>query len=303
MIEIPSYGYALMSALAWAVSAQLINKGLQQLPRHDKFPALIGGLMISLSAGSLLLGVIVFDSLSISDLRWELIAAGILTFPLGTGLYYFCGHAVGGRMEFASQFANVKPIFSVVFGFVFLSESLSAQTLIGMALIFCGVGVLCWGSVKGDFSWFSLGLGIALASAWAGGETFIKVGLEGKATSLDATFISLASGTVVGLALGAPYVISQKQKLPHGGKWVLPFVGHGILSFTLAYSALFESIRRIGLIDSILITAFWPALALLLGRVCGTRSNQQISPLLILAMLLLVSGSLIHVGVVARINE
>jgi drug/metabolite transporter (DMT)-like permease len=264
------------------------------------FPAILAGLMVSLGTGASVLGILVVPDLALSDLRWEFFAAGLLTFPVGTGLYYACGHAFGRRMEVASQFANVKPLFSVLFALLFLDELLNAGSAWALGFILLGIGVLIWGSIKREFSWKALILGLLLACTWAAGEAFIKIGLEDEASSLTATFVALASGTLVGIVFSAPYIFRRRTLLPSGIRWMLPFLGHGLLSFALAYGALFESIDRIGVIDTVLITAFWPALAVALAQFSGGAVSQQRSPRIYYSMLLLAAGSLFYLGVLAR---
>ncbi|MFM2129825.1 MAG: hypothetical protein RL477_1371, partial [Pseudomonadota bacterium] len=170
-------GFALATAVLWAISARIVGRGLAAIPGPEKFPAIVAGLTVSLTTGAVVLFAVAGNGFRPADQSPWLIAAGIATFPVGTGIYYLCGHAFAGRMEFASQFANVKPLFSVGFAAFVLGEALRAPSWVALALIAAGIGVLLRACLQGAFSWPALGLGVLLALAWASGEGFAKLGL------------------------------------------------------------------------------------------------------------------------------
>lgn len=297
----PNYAFAIISALAWAISAQFINFGLRHIPVQAKVPAVLTGVLISLSVGTLVLGLIVGPSITQAHACWELVVAGILTFPVGTALYYLCGHAFGGRMEFASQFANIKPLLTILAAITFLGERLTEAALVSLLFLLAGIATLIWGTVRGVFSWTALILGFFLAGSWASGEVFIKLGM-GNVSSLPATIVALASGTVVGLIVISPYVLWRNRELRNAKVWGWAFVGHGILSFVVAYPAFFESIRRIGLAQTILINSFWPALAVGLAWIIARmqRRSEPFPTLMVAALIFLLAGSIIQISVIAE---
>lgn len=301
MVELPPYGYAILSAVAWAVSAQFLNAGLDRIPVRDKLPSILLGLLVSLVTGTAIMSVVLGPAALADQWLWELVLAGLFTFPLGTGLYYVCGHAFGGRMEFASQFANVKPIFSILIAITLLGEPLLAGSSVPLVLLLGGIAALLIGSARGEFSYHALGLGLLLAISWAVGEAFIKIGV-GRVSSLPATFVALSSGTLIGLLFATPYLLKRRRDVVSPRLWLWAFAVHGALSFVVAYSALFESIRRIGLANSILINAFWPALAVAVAWLLRRRrlAGRSLSPAVIVATVLLLAGSISHVLVLSR---
>ena len=191
---LPDYSLALGSALLWAISAQVVNAGMRRIPHAIMIPGIFAGLLASLITGTLLLATIVLSRHTLPTVRWEIVVAGILTFPLGTGLYYLCGHAFGGRIEFASQFSNLKPLFSLTLAFLLLGEHLTPHSVYSIPLLIAGVFALVIGTRRGHFTPQAMGLGIMLALAWAGGEAFVKLGLGG-GSSISATFVALLSLT------------------------------------------------------------------------------------------------------------
>jgi uncharacterized membrane protein len=292
----PNYAFAVISALAWALSAQFVNFGLRHIPKQTKVPAVLTGLLISLSVGTSVLILLAGSSITQAHARWELVVAGILTFPVGTALYYLCGHAFGGRMEFASQFANIKPLLTILAAITFLGEGLTEVALVSFLFLLAGIGALILGTVRGVFSWTALILGFLLAGSWASGEVFIKLGM-GNVPSLPATIVALASGTVVGFIFIAPYVLGNNDVLRNAKVWGWAFAGHGMFSFIVAYPAFFESIRRIGLAQTIMINSFWPALAVGLAWIIARmqRRPEPLPTLMVVALISLLAGSFIQI--------
>ena len=124
-----------------------------------------------------------------------LILAGIFTFPVGTGLYYLCGNAYGGKMEIAAQFARVKPIFSVLLAVLFLKEISSSTSYISLISYQHRDSISNHSSWQGTFRWIALVLGLLTACSWSLGEVFIKLGLTARVSIID-TFSALVSGTI-----------------------------------------------------------------------------------------------------------
>ena len=258
-----SYSFSLISALLWAISAPILNYGIQRIPKNARISGILIGLLVSLVTGSALLLIITFPNLKSIALSPYVILAGIFTFPIATGFYYLCSSAFDGKAEIAAQFARVKPIFSVLLAVLILREQLSYSSYTSLLLISIGIVFLINGRLHGVFSSSALVLGMLTALSWAIGEVFMTMGLTTR-TSIEDTCLALLSGTIACLILFIPLFPSlSKQKLEINS-WIIPFIAHGILSFGLAYSAFFESIKQIGMGQTVLINAFWPILAILL---------------------------------------
>jgi len=297
-MNIPPSSYAIGCALVWALAAQILNIGLSRLPERNKLPAIYAGLLASLTSGTIALGILVY--LTSSPLLWSpaLVLAGILTFPIGTGLYYFAGYAFDRRMEFASQFSNFKPVFSILIAFLLLGEELSSNASCSIPIMILGIATLGVGAKRGKFSLLAMALGVLLALSWASGEAFIKIGV-GPENSIGATFVALSAGSLVAWLTIGPWLLLNRSKITAFPRFGWAFVLHGMISFCIAYVLLFASIATIGLSRTVTINAFWPALSMILA---GTIARAQgkcwsVSSSILLATALLLIGTLLEIGV------
>ena len=288
---------ALAAAFLWASSAPVVNLGLHRLPDTHKATHILLGLMLSLIAGSLAL-LLVFGPASVGDLSLEpsVIGAGLFTFAIGTGLYYLCGHAYGVRTELAAQFANVKPLITVVFGLLVFSEPFGTGTAIALLLVGAGLTILLVGTAKGRMSWLPITLGGLLAISWSLGEVFVKLSVV-HADSDIITVNALISATVIYTLCAVPFFILRRGDLQVSLNWMWPFAVHGVISFGAAYTLFFGSIAQLGLAKTVLITVFWPGIAILLSfavnRLRGVPNNVPAFSLY--AMVLLLFGSFVQV--------
>lgn len=261
---LPGEVFALTAAAAWILSTLVINHGLEHMQEEDRQARMGLGLVVSLVTGSALLSLVMLPHLALADFTLFIVLAGVFTFPLGTGFYYFASEAYGENSEIASQFIKVKPIFSAGVGVV-LGETLTTGLSLSLLAVAIGFVLLVTGTHRSGFSHGAAIVGVLAALSWSAGEGFMKIGLVGD-SSLMATFVAITTGTLVYLVLAVPVLASRldlQEELRQ--PWVRGFVGHGILSFGIAYSAFFTAIKQIGLSRTALITAFWPAAAILLG--------------------------------------
>jgi drug/metabolite transporter (DMT)-like permease len=267
--------YALVATVAWIVSTLVINRGLERKPAGNGVYRIALGLNASLVTGSVLLSFVVLPRVRVGDVSVFLILAGVCSFPLGTGLYYYASEAYEERSELAAQFNKTKPLFAVGFAVFVVGESLSPLTVVALACITVGLGVLLVGTLKGRFSNVAMVLGTATAVAWALGDGFITLGVDG-VDPLVATYVALVTGTVLYSLISLPLIL-RKLPVPDAmtEPWLAFFVAHGVLSFAVGYVAFFTSIATIGLTRSALITAFWPFSAIVLGHLIQSRHGDE----------------------------
>jgi len=289
--SLPVYTSALVSALLWALSAPILNEGITRIPKTQLASGLVVGLFAALSTGSLFLFAIQPSVLEISNFNAYIALAGVFTYLIGTGLYYASAHAFSGRTEYASQFAKIKPIFSVLLAMLVLNEIITSYSWVSLCLILMAVVILAKGADSGLFSWRAFVLGMLAALSWAIGEIFVKLGIEPE-SALQGTFFALASATLL-LAPVAVIMIIKTPVLSYSRIWIVPFLGHGVLSFGIAYTAFFYSIAFLGMAQTVLINAFWPALAMLFG--CGVamlrKGKCKVHVSIWIAIALLMAGS------------
>lgn len=292
---IPDYLFALLSAGLWALSAPVINSGLRQLPPGHRGSALLVGLEVAMVCGALLLALLAAPY-ETGGWNGVVALAGVLTFPLATGGYYLVALQLGDRAEIAAQFAKLKPLFSVALALLVLRETVGPVTGVALALLSIGLLLLAFGIRREHKSLRPLLFGLATALMWALGELCVRYGFSPE-TALDQTLFALAFPASLLLlpALWQGMLLYRATVLRW--RWLFPFCLHGVLSFALAYVCFFHSIAVIGLARTVIITAFWPFLAIVFSWLrqywCG--QPYHIHPALLVAALLLLTASLMQV--------
>lgn len=300
--QVPEYGGALASALLWAASAQFVSAGFVKVEADNRLPFLMTGLLVSQLAGLVgLAGLLWWQegvlSVNLSPFVWM---AGLLTFPIGTGMYYVAGYAFGGRSDIAAQFAKVKPLFSLLLAVFILGDPLTSLFSPSTLFVVLGVLVFVASGIKGSITLTALCWGLATSAAWSLGEVMMGLALSDGALTddkmLSATFTALLAGLVASLVFLVPCALHAQAADRQIHRHLLPFAVHGVLSFALGYFCFFHSIARIGLASTVTINAMWPILALLLA--CGVRrwrgQDCDVPALVWLAALLLLIGSLLQ---------
>lgn len=271
----PTYGYALASALLWAISVPILNLGLQRLPQQA-VGAMVPALLTSMTAGTVVLGVIAVPGGVMHPISAATILAGVFTYPVATGLYYLTGFAFGTRTEYAAQFAKVKPLFSVLIAVVVLGEAVSLVQALPLALMVGGIGLFYLGLSRHLYSRAAVTLGMLTALAWAIGEAFVKSGFTGSDT-LDQAFVALFSGTALAWILYPLARAVGLRSVRLDVKWLWPFAAHGVISFGIAYTLFFHSVATLGLYSTVLLNAFWPFLSILVVK--GLQYYRQGGPM------------------------
>jgi drug/metabolite transporter (DMT)-like permease len=290
------YAPALCAAVLWALSAQFINVGLAGLQHReqDTIFSVAVALLTCLGCGFLVVWAISGFSNPLAALTPNVLMAGLLTFPIGTGLYYVCSIAYDEQAEIASQFANVKPAISIVLGAVVFHEAFTGRDLIVSALIAAGIAIIVISALRKSIPGVAVVLGMALALSWSAGEAFVAAETGG-GSSLPITLSALFSSLTITAAAVAGYCVfrpaaTRGHRATVRQLW--PFAVHGVLSFGLAYMLYFQSIRTIGLARTIMITVAWPTLAVILRFALGRRDLFTTTPrTLLLAMALFALAS------------
>jgi len=293
----PDYTHAVISAFLWALSVPIINMGLGCIPKENKFPYIMVGLFFATISGLLtvyLISPINIDLTSAYNNTFTVLA-GLLTFPIATGLYYVTSSAYNDKAELASQFAKVKPIISFMFAVIILKETFSNWTFISLLFIVAGAALLLYVSIVKYFSLRAFWLGILTATAWSTGELFVSLGFSD--SSATSNFYALLSSAI--FMLGVIITMSLFAMRPRfHAKSIIAFSIHGAISFGIAYTLFFHSITTIGLGSTTLITAFWPILALVMTcsvKVVFKKIPCNIPTTTWIASIILLAGSLIAI--------
>lgn len=262
------------------------------MPSARRAEALVQGLFAAVLTGVAVLAP--FTAGARLEWNWFVLLAGIMTFPVATLLYYMTAYAFTSRAELASQFARVKPLFSIILAVAILHEPLPYPTIVSAVFVLAGLLLMGLGAAKGHFTWLSLWLGIATAAAWSLGELFVGLGFP-KGSGVVPTWMSLLAAALVML----PLVLVASFRRPlcaSDAKWLGYFCAHGAISFALAYTLFFRSIATVGLTATVLVTAFWPVIAMLFSAALARSRGEryELAPTMWAAAVLLLVGSLIQ---------
>ncbi|WP_140984785.1 EamA family transporter [Asticcacaulis tiandongensis] len=293
---------ALLAVLLWAVSAPVVNIGLGRLRQapHDKKFLILIAMTTCLSAGFTVCWALNGFVNPLGAWSPNVALMGLLIFPIGTGLYYLCSLAYGDRAEVASQFANVKPAVSIMAGVLLFREPFGLHEAVVSAIIGLGIVVILSGAFHKGRQITGVMLGLALALAWAGGEILAR-SVSGNAASIHITLGALFSALVITAMTTFVYAVVQGKRAKLNRlkyRYFWPFLVHGVLSFGFAYMLFFESIARIGLSQTILLTVFWPMLVLVLNLIVSRvkRKPFRVPANVLTASVLFTLASLIHIS-------
>ena len=286
------------AVVLWAASTPVISYALEGCRKSDSgFSAVLVGLNTALITGFLVLTLI--RGLPAAPLFWDplVFMAGLLTFPIGTGLYYTTSILNQNRAALAAQFANVKPILTIFAGVILFSEVLDWGALVAVVLITIGIGMMVWSASKNASSFKPLIFGLLLAGTWGAGEIFVKEASL-RVDRFDVAHASL--GASIPFALLASYVLikyvsDDPLKLP-SRPVLLAFGLHGLFSFAGAYVFYFASISEIGLANTALAVSFWPLLGLVFASIFNRRVLSNVPAVTLIAMTLFFIGALVHIG-------
>ena len=227
--------------------------------------------------------------------------AGLFTFPIGTGLYYLCSAAFGDRAAIASQFSNVKPIFSIAVGYAVFYEALGTADYISIAIIVIGVAVMLVPTIRGANSVLPVLLGLTLAVSWSAGEAFVRLASGGTPT-VEVTIGALFSSVI----LFTPLLLVLLNGIRRNGvrpdfsvglvRTLVPFALHGVISFGGAYFFFFGSIASIGLSRTVMITVAWPALAMAIDVSVRLSRSQplELARPTVIGLSLLTCSAVVH---------
>lgn len=290
------YLFPIVSALIWAGTVPILRLGISQCDSARPIANTLFGLLISLAAGSVVILLLSPPEIAFTpDTPW-IASAGVLTFSVGTGLYYLCGYGMKGRLDLAAQFTRVKPIVSISLAIFVLGERLNGITCLVIVLVCIGTLLLLRETIKSGRNIGAFLTGLATAAAWAGGEVCAKVGFP-KGLGLEQSAVALISGTLFSVVVLLPLILKQVSWVAVRRSAVY-FAAHGALSFGIGYPLFFSSIANIGVTHTICITAFWPLASIFLvhhlSKVSpATFSTTKPDSGTVLAGLVLVSASIL----------
>lgn len=262
--------YPFIAIAAWAISAPIIQAGLRKIKTSDER---LLALLVSLVTGCVGLSFFVLPSFRFSwssHAGW-IILAGIFTYPVATGFYYYGIKEISAKR--VAPINYIKVLLSALGAYIFLGEVLivSLKIQIAVALIIAGLCLLYLSKEKTQGKgtlpfWVAFVIALFAPIFWAAGEITMKMGIMNIPAS-QATYLALLSGTgiyAVTLAVIKPKVIASFPKVFQKFRSYQYFVYHGILSMGIGYTMMWFSLKEIGVTRTVLITSIWPLLASIL---------------------------------------
>lgn len=279
---------ALASAACYALALVLAQIGL-------RYQSALSGAMVSLPTTAVALALVARASLDPAsfDLRGAAFFAAIgLLFPVAVTLLSFESNRHLGP-NVAGALGNATPLVAVLFGMLVLSERLTLERALGLALVVGGVALL---SVPGRLDarrWSHWALLLPLAAALIRGlvQPLIKLGLAIWPEPLAATLIGYMMSAAVILVVAAMRRSPGERSLHPKGSLLFALVG--LLnggSVLLMYSAL--AMDRVSLVAPLL--AVYPLFTLAFAAVL--LRSEKLHLRLIAAIALTVAGVAVTVA-------
>ena len=291
---------ALFSAFFYAVSMICSRRGVLRI----KDAALGGYISVFIAPPLFLLAAAVTGDLhSITAFTWKgyvwLAIAGIVHFVLGRSSHYWTLRYLGANM--ASVFTSLQLVYIVFMGFFILGESVTANSLLGTALIIVGPVLLLWpqrgaasqaddgDSNKPRVTREGVIAGLLTGMFFGTSPLFIKWGLQQGGSALAGTFISYSSAT---LLFGATMlrrvrreaIVNMERRAMLWFAWSGIFVGMATLFRYIAFK--YGSISISGP-----LVATSPVVLLFLSFILN-RKLESFRPNVILGTVLVVLGAI-----------
>ncbi len=131
---------ALLAAGAFSVNSVLIRRGVVRTsPTHAAFITVIMGVPMFFIAALVSGQLFKFSDLALLSYGY-LAAGGVINYIVGRQFNYVAIEALGAAR--AAPFQSLTLPYSVVVAFIFLGESLSAPTIVGVMLIMIGPAIM-----------------------------------------------------------------------------------------------------------------------------------------------------------------
>lgn len=291
--------FALLAAIAFSASAVLVRKA-----------AVLAGEVFTTAATNAFTGIIFFTVVLfftgewgiVSSISWRalalLAAVGIIHFVVGRMLGYKSYRLIGANK--ATPFLNTVPFYAVIFGIVFLDESLTVYLVLGVLAIFAGATLVTMekksvgvekrsGVLSTEVSGIFHALGCAVC--WGTTPILIKLALKEIGSPYVGAFIAYAAAAIVmtGFFLQRR---SWRQLARIAAKASLvPMFLSGVgaaVGQLFTYAAL--GLSGAGLVSALIASQ---ALFILLFSVMINRQAEVFTPRVILGMVATVVGSVL----------
>ena len=273
---------ALFTAFGFGLNAVLVRKGLK-----DSNPA-TATLVVSA------VQVMVLSILLLADppeINWVAIAyfaaSGIMASTLGRTLNYLSINKLG--VAISTSLVGANPLFSTLFAFLFLNESVAVTTVLGSIMVVVGIAVISGKSEAVDFKKTDLLIPLMAACFYAASSTFRKVGLN----ILPEAVLGAVVGAMMSLII-YPIYLTATQKLGDFrlSKSSLPYLIVGGIVVSVTWISMFYAFNlgSVSVVSSLMGTS--PLFSLMLSAVL-LKDTEKITKNVVIGSIVIVAGIII----------
>lgn len=270
---------ALFTAFGFGLNAVLVRKGLK-----DSNPA-TATLVVSAVQVTVLSILLLADP---PEINWVAIAyfaaSGIMASTLGRTLNYLAINKLG--VSISTSLVGANPLFSTLFAFLFLNESVAATTVLGSIMVVVGIAVISAKGEAADFKKTDLLIPLMAACFYAASSTFRKVGLN----ILPEAVLGAVVGAMMSLII-YPIYLTATQRLGDFrlSRSSLPYLIVGGVVVSLTWISMFYafSLGAVSVVSSLMGTS--PLFSLILSAVL-LKDTEKITKNVIVGSIVIVTG-------------
>lgn len=152
------------------------------------------------------------------------------------------------------------PLFGGLIGYVWFSEILSMQKIIGLAVGFCGVVILVWGKLTGVSGLMPLLAGLSAAALYGIAAHYSKRALK----NIPPLVVSTGSLLFASIMLLPLALITWPEVMPSSRSW-LCVAALGLGCTAIAYLLYFRLLRNVGAANAMTVAYLIPVFGILWG--------------------------------------
>lgn len=273
---------ALITAFGFGLNAVLVRKGLK-----DSNPA-TATLVVSAVQVTVLSILLLADP---PEINWVALAyfaaSGIMASTLGRTLNYLSINKLG--VAVSTSLVGANPLFSTLFAFLFLNESVALTTVLGSIMVVVGIAVISGIGETVHFKKTDLLIPLMAACFYAASSIFRKVGLN----ILPEAVLGAVVGAMMSLII-YPIYLTATQKLGDFriSRSSLPYLVGGGIVVSLTWISMFYAFNlgSVSVVSSLMGTS--PLFSLMLSAVL-LKDTEKLTKNVIIGSIVIVAGIII----------
>ena len=276
----PSVWFALISAVLFAVGAQLQYLGLERVRSRS-------GATISTSSSAIFLWLMAPFLLAGANWShpavWIFVLVGIFRPSVSANLAVAGMRYLGPTLT--STLSSTSPLFGAALGVLWLGESLTWSTALGTLGIIAAVVMLARRDSRLRATWpiWALGLPIGAAAIRSMGHVLLKIGMEDIPDPYFAGLVGFSVSTLIMIA--AHRIRPDPQPVSWRGGGPYWFVAAGIV-MAISVLSLNTALMRGQIVTVVPVVACSPVFTMLLSVLVFRR--ERLTPRIVLAVLVVV---------------